>query len=63
MKPTDIEIGGLYRNKNNVRQVIKMQGGNITYKCVAGRTPGYVKVCWITTMCGWAKERISERDL
>lgn len=60
MKIDDIVVGGIYRNGKQVRKVLSIVHGNVTYVCVEGRSKGTVRVCWITTIAGWAKERVED---
>lgn len=57
MKANELVVGGLYKNKGLVREIIKIQGGNITYKNLTGRYKGKVRICWITTMMDWARNK------
>lgn len=60
MRIDEMVVGGLYSNGKKVRQIIAIKGGEVTYRCV--KSGGRVLRCWITTMAGWAKERV-EREL
>lgn len=61
-KAEKLVVGGLYKNKGVVREIIRIHGCNVTYKYLNGRHRGKTMICDITKMLGWAKE-ILEREL